>query len=158
MAQRQPLYHQIADDLRSQIESGELPRGSQLPTELELRDKYSASRNTIRDAVKRLTSQGLVETRQGQGTFVTRSIDPFVTVRSPDPEVGVSGAGEESATYLSRVNDQHHGKATASTPKVEVMPCPRQISLRPGDQPASGALHRRDTVAAADLVLPLPPP
>jgi GntR family transcriptional regulator len=136
MAQ-QPLYHQIAETLREQIESGQLKRGSQLPTELELRDAFGASRNTIRDAIKRLTSQGLVETRQGQGTYVTQIIDPFVTLRSPDPEHGVSSAGEESATYLSRVNEQHR-KAQASPPKVEVMPCPREIALRlritPGDQ------------------------
>ncbi len=134
---RQPLYVQIADDLRSRIESGELARGSQVPTELELRDSYGASRNTIRDAIKRLTGQGLVETRQGQGTYVTRVIDPFVTVRSPDPRLGVSSAGEESATYLSEVNKRHR-KARASAPKVEVMPCPRHIALRlrvrPNDQ------------------------
>jgi GntR family transcriptional regulator len=131
------MYHRIADEIRKRIESGELPRGSQLPTELELREQYEASRNTIRDAIKRLTGQGLVETRQGQGTYVTRDIDPFVTLLSPDPAIGVSGAGEESATYLSRVNEQHR-KASASPPKVEVMPCPREIALRlrirPGDQ------------------------
>ena len=84
MAQ-QPMYQQIADDLRRQIESGELAPGDQLPTEIELRDRFSSSRNTIRDAIKRLTSQGLVETRPGQGTFVTRrAVDPFVTVLSID--------------------------------------------------------------------------
>jgi GntR family transcriptional regulator len=137
VAQGDPIYRRIADDLRKQIESGQLPRGSQLPTELELRDSYGASRNTIRDAIKRLTSQGLVETRQGQGTFVTRSVDPFVTVLSPNPAVGVGSAGEESATYLSRVTEQHR-RGEASTPRVEVMPCPRKIALRlrikPGDQ------------------------
>ena len=84
MAQ-QPMHQQISEDLRAQIESGELAPGDQLPTELELRDQYSSSRNTIRDAIKRLTSQGLVKTRPGQGTFVTRRIDPFVTVLSGDP-------------------------------------------------------------------------
>ena len=85
MPAQQPMYHRIADDLGKRIESGELERGSQLPTELELREAYGASRNTIRDAIKRLTSQGLVETRQGQGTYVTRVIDPFVTVLHPIP-------------------------------------------------------------------------
>lgn len=47
MAQ-QPMYQQIADELRKQIESGALKRGSQLPTELVLRETYGASRNTIR--------------------------------------------------------------------------------------------------------------
>jgi len=136
MAQ-QPMYQRIAEDLRVKIASGTLASGAQLPTELELSDAYAASRNTIRDAIRRLISQGLVETRQGQGTFVTRTIDPFVTVQSPNPETGVSGGGEEGATYLSEVNDQHR-QPLASTPKVEVMPCPREIALRlrikPGDQ------------------------
>lgn len=141
MAQQQPLYHQIADDLQRRIETGELQRGSQLPTELDLRGKYNASRNTIRDAIKRLISLGLVEARQGQGTFVKQDIDPFVTVLSPDPEFGVNSAGEESATYLSRVNEQHR-KAKASTPKVEIMPCPRHIALRLGIKPNDQVITR----------------
>ena len=50
----EPMYRLIAEDLRNQIESGELAAGGQLRTELELRDKYNASRNTIRDALKSL--------------------------------------------------------------------------------------------------------
>jgi len=134
---RQPLYLRIADDLRRRIESGELPQGSQLPAQLELGDRYEASRNTIRDAIKRLTSQGLVESMSGQGTFVTRNIDPFVTLRSPQPEIGVGEAGEQSAAYLSRVGEKHR-QARATAPRVAVMSCPREIALRlrirPGEQ------------------------
>jgi GntR family transcriptional regulator len=74
-----PMYRQIAEDLRAQIASGDLAAGSQLPTELDLRGRYSASRNTVRDAVTLLATLGLVETRPGQGTFVVEQIDPFVT-------------------------------------------------------------------------------
>jgi GntR family transcriptional regulator len=116
MAQR-PMYQQIAEDLRAQIESGTLAPGAQLPTELELRDRYDSSRNTIRDAVKRLTSQGLVETRPGQGTFVTRRIDPFVTVLTADPRSG--GRRDEAVSYLSDVKRTHR-RADVSTPKVEI--------------------------------------
>lgn len=130
MAQ-QPMYQQIADDLRAQIESEELEPGAQLPTELELRDRYGSSRNTIRDAIKRLTSQGLVETRPGQGTFVTRRIDPFVTVLSGDPQ---ATRGAEGATYLSEV-DSSHRKASVTSPKVEIqLPSPevrRRLRVTP---------------------------
>jgi GntR family transcriptional regulator len=81
-----PMYRQIAEDLREQIESGGLKPGQQLRTEIELRERYRASRNTVRDAIKWLTTLGLVETRPGQGTFVTRKIDPFVTtLTAADP-------------------------------------------------------------------------
>jgi len=57
----EPMYRQIADDLRGKIDSGEIPHGAQLPTEIELMDAYSASRNTVRDAIKLLTTRGMVE-------------------------------------------------------------------------------------------------
>jgi GntR family transcriptional regulator len=59
----EPMYRQIAEDLRGRIESGELAGGSQLPTEIELQEQFGTSRNTVRDAVKLLTIRGLVETR-----------------------------------------------------------------------------------------------
>ena len=80
----EPMYRRIADDIRSRIESGELAPGMTLPSEIELRDQYSCSRNTVRDAIKILSARGLVETRAGQGTFVTRKIDPSVTILGLD--------------------------------------------------------------------------
>jgi GntR family transcriptional regulator len=133
------MYQQIADDLRRQIDSGTLGRGSQLPTELELREQYNASRNTIRDAIKRLTGQGLVETRPGQGTFVTMKVDPFVTVLTADPKVGFGGG--EGATYLSQVSDEHR-KPFATTPKVEVQTPPAVLTGRLRVPPTAQVVSR----------------
>jgi GntR family transcriptional regulator len=144
---QQPMYLQIADDLRKRIElgaalpsesddsaavepDGHLPAalrpGRQLPTEFALSEAYSASRNTIRDAIKRLTSMGLVETRPAQGTFVTRRIDPFVTVLSTDPE---APRGAEGATYLSDVNSNQR-QARVSVPRVEIQAPPVEVGRR----------------------------
>jgi len=122
-----PMYQRIADDLRAKIESGELTPGDQIPTEGELQDIYVASRNTIRDAIKRLVSLGLVQTRPGQGTFVLRKIDPFVTTLSAPPGSGFGGG--EGATYLSQVGEQHRSPKVSS-PKVEVQVPPPEIALR----------------------------
>lgn len=84
-----PMYRQIAEQLRLRIESGELAPGSQLPTELVLREEFNASRNTVRDAIKWLTNLGLVDTRPGQGTFVAEAIDPFVTTLSGETGLGM---------------------------------------------------------------------
>jgi GntR family transcriptional regulator len=118
-----PMYRQIADDLRMKIESGELAPGSQVPTELELRAQYDASRNTVRDAVKWLMNLGLVETRPGQGTFVVEKIDPFVTTLftdvnplSSDKETGLGGEG---TAYAAEVSAQGR-KATDSSPRIEI--------------------------------------
>jgi GntR family transcriptional regulator len=111
------MYRQIAEDLRQKIESGELGHGDQLPTELELRERYDASRNTIRDAVKWLITRGLVETRPGQGTFVVEKMDPFVTTLSANPETGLGGG--EGAGYVSEARAQRR-KPRETSPRVEI--------------------------------------
>jgi GntR family transcriptional regulator len=116
-----PLYQKIADDLREQIESGLLLPGSQLRTELELREHYNASRNTVRDAIKSLITRGLVETRPGQGTFVTQTIVPFVTTLTGDPETASGGEGNtysqevEATLRVPRDTDPAVGVRSADT-------------------------------------------
>src|SRR5271166_7031939 len=128
-----PMYRQIAEDLRQQIESGGLKPGQQLRTELELRDHYGASRNTVRDAIKWLTTLGLVESRPGQGTFVVRKITPYVTTLTTDPTKG--RAGEEVAKYEydevieynSEVRRQER-EASYSDPQVEIQKATGEVA------------------------------
>jgi GntR family transcriptional regulator len=112
-----PMYRQIAEDLRTQIESGSLQPGQQLRTELELRDHYGASRNTVRDAIKWLTNLGLVETRPGQGTFVTKKVVPTITTLTADPKGpgGDLGPAADDAENLAR-----RRKIDESDPQVEI--------------------------------------
>jgi GntR family transcriptional regulator len=118
------MYRQIAEDLREQIESGGVRPGQQLRTELELREHYGASRNTVRDAIKWLTTLGLVETRPGSGTFVVQKIDPFVTTLTGDP----SGPGEsEGASYLSEVSERNR-KPYASPLQVEIQEASEDVA------------------------------
>jgi GntR family transcriptional regulator len=111
-----PMYRQIADDLRQKIESGELGHGDQLPTELELREGYNASRNTVRDAMKWLITRGLIETRPGQGTFVVGKIDPYVTILTGKPEKGLD---DEGPVYRAAVEATLR-KPTSTEPRVEI--------------------------------------
>lgn len=110
-----PMYRRIAEDLRLQIEAGELAPGAQVKTELELRETYDASRNTVRDAIKLLITRGLVETRPGQGTFVVQKIVPFVTTLTGDPRT----SGSEGDTYTEEVQATLR-QPRATPPRVEV--------------------------------------
>ena len=122
-----PMYRQIAEDLREQIESGALDAGTQLPTELELREQYNASRNTVRDAIKWLTNLDLVETRPGQGTFVTEPRTPFVTTLSGDSLTGLGGG--EGKTFLAEVSAAHR-KPKNSPVQVEIQDAKSEIAVR----------------------------
>jgi GntR family transcriptional regulator len=67
----EPLYVQLREALRAEIEERGLRPGDRLPTEAELEERYGVSRSTIRQAVGDLQAEGLVERVQGKGTFVT---------------------------------------------------------------------------------------
>ncbi|MCG5043118.1 GntR family transcriptional regulator [Enterobacteriaceae bacterium 155047] len=65
-----PMYRQIADALREKISAGELKPGDALPTESILQETYGVSRVTVRQALKRLTDEQIVESIQGSGSYV----------------------------------------------------------------------------------------
>lgn len=65
-----PRYIQIADNLREQIESGELTPGERLPSERALSETWRVSRMTLRAALRTLEQKGLLVRRQGAGTYV----------------------------------------------------------------------------------------
>ncbi|GAB3472303.1 hypothetical protein GCM10027436_88720 [Actinophytocola sediminis] len=68
-----PLWRQVADDIATQIESGELPPGARLPAELELAEIYGVARGTVRRAVLELRKDnGVLVVSRGLGTFVAR--------------------------------------------------------------------------------------
>ena len=64
------LPEQIADKLREMIIQEEMKTGSKLPAEAELMARFGVSRSTVREAVKILQTEHIVDIRQGQGTFL----------------------------------------------------------------------------------------
>ena len=61
---------EIAAEMRRAIESGEYQRFERLPASRELAEQFGVARNTLRDALYQLESEGLLETRAGSGTYV----------------------------------------------------------------------------------------
>lgn len=66
-----PLYIQIRDYLRMQIQTGVYAVGSRLPSERELADRLNVSRMTARQALQALTQEGLAYSKVGKGTYVS---------------------------------------------------------------------------------------
>ena len=65
------IYSRIYNELRQRIDSGELPPGSRMETEMELRQRYGVSRETIRRALAMLESEGYIVRKVSSGTFVS---------------------------------------------------------------------------------------
>ncbi len=70
------LSDQVAEQLTTEIKQGRLMPGDKLPTEARLVEQFQVSRTVVREAVSRLKSLGLVDSRQGSGVFVSQKL-PF---------------------------------------------------------------------------------
>lgn len=64
-------YKLLADILRRELRSGAIGQGQRLPTEKELSARYAMSRQTVRHALQILTDEGLIQRRQGSGSYPT---------------------------------------------------------------------------------------
>lgn len=67
-----PLFAQVQQSLRQSILEGTLGPGEKLPSESKLQTLFNVSRITVRQALSALQADGLVETFNGKGSFVTR--------------------------------------------------------------------------------------
>lgn len=81
---KNPLKRSLVDialeQIRQRIDDGSWPLGQRLPPEPELAEILGMSRNTVREAVRVLTFSGVLEVRQGDGTYVRACADPLDTM------------------------------------------------------------------------------
>jgi DNA-binding FadR family transcriptional regulator len=80
-ANRSSLVSSSTALLREQIGSGQWPIGTKIPVEARLAEMLQVSRGTVREAIRSLAVSGMVEVRQGDGTYVRSHTDPVDTLR-----------------------------------------------------------------------------
>lgn len=100
-----PVYRQIVDQVRGGVASGALAVGDQLPTVRQLAVDLSINPNTVVRAYRELEVDGLLETHQGTGTFVSAQ--------------KVRGGSEERARQLARIVEDCVSRAGAAGFSVE---------------------------------------
>jgi GntR family transcriptional regulator len=117
-AQTLPLWGRVLEDLRARISAGEFE--TRFPGDLELVAHYRVSRHTVREAVRHLQSDGILERRRGRGSFITPAPieQPLGNLYSLFRSIEAAGLTQESVVrYLRRARN-----ATAAT----MLGCPGQ--------------------------------
>ena len=64
------VYEEIVAKIKDMVEKGRFKAGDQLPVERELAEVFRVSRSSVREALRSLESQGFIESRQGNGTYI----------------------------------------------------------------------------------------
>lgn len=131
-------YRELAELLRGQIEGGEYPPGSDLPSIPELMDRWKLARQTVRAAINQLASEGLVRTAPRRGTTVQARTERRRIARSQ--VVTRSSAGMyvfPAASYPDEVWQTH------GTPHRSYEPAPDLVAEIFSVEPGSPVLRRR---------------
>jgi GntR family transcriptional regulator len=128
-----PKYVQVADHIRDLILRGELPPGEEIPSERRIVEEWRVSRPTATRALAVLRAEGLVEARQGSGTFV-----------------------REQPTLARRARDRYaRGRATghiytagerSEIVAAGVIEAPEEVASALGIAPGAPAIRRRRIV------------
>ncbi len=111
-SQAGPLYRQLATAFRRAIETGEIPPGTPLPAERNLARQLAVGRSTVVGAYDLLRSTGMVESRQGSGTWVSGAARH--ASGRPMPQESLRGAALTGADSVIDL-------ATASLPAAPVV-------------------------------------
>lgn len=135
------LFEQVVDQLIALIQQGILEPGDRLPSERHLQKQLGVSRNGVRAAIRTLEALGLVETRQGAGSYVRRNdlnglpetLSGLVAAKRQnlseilmarkifEPNIAyfaALNAKEDDIAELEEILDQHEKKAAVSDPGV----------------------------------------
>lgn len=98
-----PLWAQLLDDLRARLARGEFDDG--FPTDRELMDTYEVSRHTVREAVRRLQDEGVLERERGRGSFIRQPLlqQPVGPLYSLFRSIEDQGFEQRSRVLVARV-------------------------------------------------------
>lgn len=119
-----PVFKQIADMLRADIEAERLRPGDWLPSEAHMCEEFGAGRNSVRSALRILTGEGLLISQAGKGHKVRDT-----TVRS----VVKVGPGVRITTRMPSDAERRHFGIAEGTP-ILVIESAAGVELLPGDR------------------------
>jgi GntR family transcriptional regulator len=133
-----PMWQQVADHVRDQILNGTYPAGQPLPSEEALAAEYGVSRPTIREGIKTLVAEGLVEVSRPRGTIVR---DPFGRPARTEQHTSAT-ARDDSGWSDASEPDHYRVNATADQADLLGIPAGEPLLTRAVTQQSAG-LRRR---------------
>lgn len=100
-----PIYSQLADRINKEILSGKLKPGDKLPSVREMGMQVNVNPNTVQRTYRELEGMGIVETKRGQGTFVTEKQEVIYEMREQLKREEIAAFVEEMHA-LGYINDE----------------------------------------------------
>ena len=99
--EKKNVADEVFEKMLNMIIEGDWKKGEMIPSENELREAFSVSRSTVRQAVQRLSALGIVRSRQGKGTYVEQ-VDTSFYLNLLIPSLMLSGGDSISILEFTK--------------------------------------------------------
>lgn len=119
-----PVFKQIADTLRTEIETGRLASGDWLPSEAHLCQEFGAGRNSVRSALRVLVNEGRLSSHAGKGHRVREHLEAAAVKVGP---------GSRISTRMPTEDERRRLNMPEGTPLL-VVECGGRVEMYPGDR------------------------
>lgn len=120
MSENKAIYVQLMDSIKKKIQDGELKVGDRLPSEREMSEQYGINRMTVRNALKKLQTAGILEAKRGSGNYVAKV--PVV-----EEKIELGRAGVYSLSAQIRQKGMKSTRKTISLNKIKPMDCLKEV-------------------------------
>lgn len=137
-ARRAGLVDQVIEQIRHTVTSGEWTVGQRIPNETDLVEQLGVGRNTVREAVRALSHAGILEVRQGDGTYVRATSEVSGALRR------LCGAELREILQVRRALEVEGARLAAANRTPEVVAELRALLRRTDDCPDTEAFARAD--------------
>ena len=116
----QPIYMQIAEQLRSNIQQATYQAGEKLPTEMQLAERFGVNRHTVRNAIALLKDEGLVRVDRGRGTFVAATPIKYAIGKRVRYNENLKAQGIDASYKTIRTLEMPADVAIAKALKIDI--------------------------------------
>ena len=139
------VYEAIVEQLTALILEGEIKTGDKLPSERELCEQFGVGRNSVREATRSLESARLVETKQGEGTFVTAHPESMIRMISEKVSSDAEGGMHHIFEARMVLEPQIAGLAAERVTSVELEKLEDTLRRQLNEVEGGGLGLREDT-------------
>ena len=112
MSDNKAIYIQLMESIKKKIQEGELKIGDRLPSEREMSEYYGINRMTVRNALKGLKNEGIINTKRGSGNYVIKT--PLI-----EEKIDLGRAGVYSLSAQIRKTGMKSTRKTISLSKIK---------------------------------------
>ncbi|MBP1968880.1 GntR family transcriptional repressor for pyruvate dehydrogenase complex [Virgibacillus natechei] len=109
MSPKQKVYQEVLHEIRSFIDNNELKSGDKLPSERELSESLQVGRSSIREALRAMELLGLIETRHGEGTYIS-TYRPYQTVELLSSFILQENQTQKELMFAKRIVEKEAAK------------------------------------------------